>query len=166
MTVRLAGSGLRRQLWKSHLCHWHCALYRRPTFVAVWLRLWVCSVFVSVAAVFSLCDFSSLCTFLPDSRVRNLPRDQFMEFTELAVGGWNMAQHWCTVCCRLHAVMSRIYALNKTHLAWGMKKTSWCAAYLQQLKSCNKQLKRGTSPMSCGSYSTRFPICINVLKTI
>lgn len=36
---QLAGSELWRPLWKSHLCHWHCTLYRKPTFVALWLRL-------------------------------------------------------------------------------------------------------------------------------
>lgn len=36
-----AGYELWRPLWKSHLCHEHCAIYRQPTFVAFWQGLWV-----------------------------------------------------------------------------------------------------------------------------
>lgn len=36
---QLAGSKLWRLLWKSHLWHQHCALCRRPTFAARWVRL-------------------------------------------------------------------------------------------------------------------------------
>lgn len=57
--------------------------------LCVFLVLWLCEV-----AVFAWCEFSSLSTFFPtpDSRVGNMLWDQFMEFTELAVGGLTKAE--------------------------------------------------------------------------
>lgn len=64
-------------------------------------------VLVCPAAVFALCEFSSLFTSPTDSGVRNLLCDQFMEFTESAVGGRHMVRQCGRVCCgkgRLHYI--------------------------------------------------------------
>lgn len=56
---QLAGSELWRPLWKSHLCHWHCALYRKPPFVLLWPRVRVFCVWLpSLLCVSSVVLFS------------------------------------------------------------------------------------------------------------
>lgn len=102
VTVRSAGSGLRRPLWKSHLYHWHCALRWKPTLEPCASEdVSFCSVLVRLLS-FLLCEFSHLPAAFSNKLTAGSETcwaaNSWNSPDHLQVGCARFSSHWCVWC--------------------------------------------------------------------